>query len=504
MAHPRPLAAADELPQRPDHVARTAGTWGAVFAAVALGVLADASARGRPGLAISAGAWLTAAAVVVLVRARRAAWPYLAGGVALGTLVSFRTSPVVLTLEVAGAAALFCVAASVAVVGRPTRLSVRSYAARAAVVPLSSLPDGLDRLAGPAVRATHRHGSPRSLVRLVLIVLPVGLALAALFGSADPVFHRYVRVPAPDPATWLTHLVPIAVGAIALSTLLALPGRRPTSVERAAERRLAAAWIREAEWVALLVVTDLLFAIFVVIQFAVFFGGTERVATVEGLTYAQYARGGFWQLLGAAAIAGGVLLLGWLAIDPIDPGRARARYLAGALPLIALVGVVLVSAFERMALYERAYGLTWLRVLVHVTIVDLGLVFACAVVALLRWRAAWLPTAAVAIATASVVWLHAWNLDARIAERNLADAAAGRRPLDVPTLALLSDDATPALAGGLSSLGPADRAALESELACRAAEHGAEDARLASWNMSWVRADAALDAVPLGSCSDRV
>jgi hypothetical protein len=174
------------------------------------------------------------------------------------------------------------------------------------------------------------------------------------------------------------------------------------------------------------------------------------------------------------------------------------------LPLIALVGVVLVSAFQRMALYEQAYGLTWLRVLVHVTIVDLGLMFACGVVALLRWRAAWLPTAAVAIATASVVWLHAWNLDARIAERNLADAAAGSRPLDVSTLALLSDDATPTLVAGLSSLGSADRQALESELACRAAEHRVEGATLASWNGSWARADDALDAVPLGPCSGRV
>jgi hypothetical protein len=179
------------------------------------------------------------------------------------------------------------------------------------------------------------------------------------------------------------------------------------------------------------------------------------------------------------------------------------RYLAGALPLIALVGVVLVSAFQRMALYEDAYGLTWLRVLVHVTIVDLGVVFACAVIALLRWRAAWLPTAAVAIATASVVWLHAWNLDARIAERNLADAAAGRRALDVSTLALLSDDATPTLAAGVSSLGGDDRAALERELACRAAAHRAEGVTPASWNRSWATADAALDDVPLGRCSGR-
>jgi two-component system sensor histidine kinase BaeS len=171
------------------------------------------------------------------------------------------------------------------------------------------------------------------------------------------------------------------------------------------------------------------------------------------------------------------------------------------LPLIGLVGVVLVSAFDRLGLYENAYGLTWLRVLAHVAIVDLGLVLACAVVALLRSRVAWLPTAAVAIATASVVWLHAWSPDARIASRNIADAAQGVRRLDVPTLASLSDDATPTLVAGSASLPHAERAALERVLACRAADHAAQTSTLTSWNRSWNDADEALRAASLPRCS---
>ncbi|MBA2384669.1 MAG: DUF4173 domain-containing protein [Actinobacteria bacterium] len=60
-----------------------------------------------------------------------------------------------------------------------------------------------------------------------------------------------------------------------------------------------------------LALLDLLFLAFVAVQFAVLFGGHDRVVETAGLTYADYARSGFWQLLAATvltfAVVGGAL-----------------------------------------------------------------------------------------------------------------------------------------------------------------------------------------------------
>ena len=51
-------------------------------------------------------------------------------------------------------------------------------------------------------------------------------------------------------------------------------------------------------------------ALFVGVQFVVLFGSDDYVLRTTGLTYAEYARSGFWQLLAVTALALGVLALG--------------------------------------------------------------------------------------------------------------------------------------------------------------------------------------------------
>ena len=49
-------------------------------------------------------------------------------------------------------------------------------------------------------------------------------------------------------------------------------------------------------------VLDALFLAFVAVQATVLFGGHRHVLETEGLTYAEYARQGFWQLLWVSAL----------------------------------------------------------------------------------------------------------------------------------------------------------------------------------------------------------
>jgi Domain of unknown function (DUF4153) len=489
-------------PARPDVRRRIAGTWAGVAFALAFGLLADASVHARPGVALVLGTWLAALAVAWIARPRAGALPFLAAAAVLGTFFALRSSPVLIVLDLLGGAALLCVGASFARTGRPVVATTRSYLVRAAAAPFEAVPDGAASLLGPPSRELSGRASPRAVARATLLILPISVAVALLLGSADPVFERYVHAPSIPPDVWPLHVVATLAGALALATLVAIAMRSPTSTDAAAQGPLSARWARPAEWIGLLVAIDVLFAIFVVIQFTVFFGGRRHVLEEAGLTYAEYARSGFWQLLGAAAVAGAALAFAWHALPRPTPARWRRAFLVLGVTLVALVGVVLVSAFRRITLYEDAYGLTYLRIMVQTAIVGLGAMLACVVIAMLRWRASWLPSAAVAIATIAVLSLNVADIDARIASSNVEQALSGRG-VDADTLAQLSPDAVPVLVEALEVLPPADRTVVSRVLACDRQDLASAPGGWAGANRSLTTAERALADLDLPPCRSR-
>lgn len=463
------------LPAGRDHRILRAGTWAGLVAATAFGILSDAAVRAPTGVALTLGTWLAAAAVLVLVRPRRVVAPFVLAACAVGACFAVRASIVLTGLNLVAATALLCAGVSFAALGEPTTATTRSYLGRVLWMPLEALPEGAASLAGPPARLIHtKPGTAGSIARGLLLVVPVAVALLALLASADAAFARYVQAPIDlPPGSIVSHALVLGLGATALATLLAVATLAPSTLDTAAQRPARAGWARPGEWVALLVVVDGIFAAFVAVQFAVFFGGRARVLAVDGLTYAAYARSGFWQLLGATAIAGGVLAFAWAALPRPTSRRHRAVFLTLGIVLIALVLVVLVSASQRLTLYEDAYGFTWLRVLVHATILGIGALLLCTVVALVSRRAAWLPLAAVVVATGTVLSLNIVNLDAFIATHNIARAARGA-PLDASVLSLLSADAVPAMIAERASLPPDAQAELDKTLSCASAQLEAE------------------------------
>ena len=129
------------------------------------------------------------------------------------------------------------------------------------------------------------------------------------------------------------------------------------------------------------------FAVFVGVQFAVLFGSAEHVLQTAGLTYAEHARSGFWQLLAVTALGLGVLAFDsrW-APHRTPQERAVKRGLLAALAVLTMV--VVASAIHRMWLYQQAYGFTVLRLLVLTCELWLGAGFLIALVAVLRLRPA--------------------------------------------------------------------------------------------------------------------
>ena len=114
--------------------------------------------------------------------------------------------------------------------------------------------------------------------------------------------------------------------------------------------------------VTVLAVLDVLYAFFLAVQCAALFGGADYLAQV-GISYASYARSGFFQLVAVAAV-NLACLLACLALCKGEGRGLRMVQVLGTL-LVAASGVLLVSALWRMNLYVGAYGLSFKRVLTY-------------------------------------------------------------------------------------------------------------------------------------------
>ncbi|MBQ1021479.1 DUF4173 domain-containing protein [Micromonospora sp. D93] len=263
-----------------------------------------------------------------------------------------------------------------------------------------------------------------------------------LFSSADAVFANLVGGLLPDisPAGvigWLLRLLLIGGGLLGGAYLVSRPpdleGLRPAP-SRPAHR---------LEWTLPLVLLDALFAVFVLVQLTVLFGGAGHVLRTAGLTYAQYARGGFWQLLAVTALTLLVIAIAARrAPKATRADRLLVRVLLGTLAALSLV--IVASALYRMQVYADAYGATRLRLVVSTVEIWLGLLFILVGVAVVRLRADWLPRLVVGTAVLALLGLALLNPDRLIADRNV-DRYLETGRLDVSYLSGLSADAVPAL-----------------------------------------------------------
>jgi len=207
---------------------------------------------------------------------------------------------------------------------------------------------------------------------------------------------------------------------------------------------------------------NLLFLVFVTLQVRYLFGGAAVIAETTGLTVAEYARRGFFELVTASALVLPVLLVAdWATLVEGSRQRNIFRLLAGL--LVALVGVLLISALQRMLLYVNAFGLTELRLYTTAFMVWLGVVFVWFTLTVLTDGRPRFAFGALAQALVVLGALHVANPDAVIARVNLTRFSRHRAlslaeqdlgPDAAYLSRTLSADAVPVLLDRLSYLQP--------------------------------------------------
>ena len=208
----------------------------------------------------------------------------------------------------------------------------------------------------------------------------------------------------------------------------------------------------------------LLFAAFVIVQFQYFFGGQANI-NLEGYTYAEYARQGFGELVTVAVFS----LFLFLGLSSITRRNEKERKIFSGLgiTLVLFVLVMLFSAFQRLTLYETAYGFSRLRTYSHVFMIWLGaLLITVVALEILRKQRAFAPAMVIAIVGFAAT-LNLLNVDAFIVRQNIARSAGGAK-LDMAYLADLSGDAIPALADAMdeTSVSRVTREAVSVSLIC--------------------------------------
>jgi len=293
-----------------------------------------------------------------------------------------------------------------------------------------------------------RLGEARAAALGGIAAFPLLVVFGGLFASADAVFRDLVAdLFAIDFEALLSHTLVIGCFTVLVAGYFRGALLRAAPAANADEHGLSLSIVPVATALGLV---DLLFLMFVVIQLRYLFGGADLVATATGLTYAEYARRGFFELVTVTALVLPVLAgADWLVRNESPEHQRTFRQLAGV--LLLLLAVVMTSAFERMRLYVGAFGLSEIRL--YSTAFMLYLAGVCAWFAwtTLRGQRRRFAFGALVQGFAVLGGLHLANPDALIVRTNLARPPA-ERPFDGWYAASLSADAVPLLLDALPRL----------------------------------------------------
>lgn len=484
---PRPLRPPTEI----------APQW--VAAAIVAGVAADFALRRPP--------WNNLAGTLLVLA--------LLGGLALSNTITTRSSRALL-----GLAAVFAVLLSV-------RTDPRLVAANCAVIvaltivatvrsgrlfdyrPFQVLSDGVDvfvhavsvgfegpiELQARSARAAERRGDRPSVLGPVLrgaaIAIPLVLVLGLLLRSADAVFASFFSAGSLDVGGAIAHVALFVIGVTIMAVLL-----RMSAAEESDEVDFNAPGLGRVETLVVLVSMNLLFGLFAIAQLVAKTESGDAVLEAAGLTYKQYARQGFFQLLWVA----GITLLVLLTLRVMATGWRRDSHAFRALSLmsVSLIFVIVGVAFWRLQLYIGDDGLTPLRFYSSAFSLWVGLAFVLVAIRLLDIKAdkAWMTSALFGSGVLALLALNVINPEAVIARNNLAQNESSI----LWHIEKLSGDGEAVIAEGIDRLDPDVRLAVTDLLCERSPRRpvvrddgtSPSDGGILSWNLGQRSAEANL------------
>src|SRR5579859_2025351 len=394
---------------------RASPTWAMVISAVVIGLLVDQALRaGTFGLA--AVATIVGASLLIAIVARPArleSWASLALAAVFGCWLALRASPWLLWPDLAVGLALVGLAASFTIRGSMFDVGSAELTARA-LNAAGHIATGVVFVSKPVVGVRRRLVGIGPLARGVVIAIPICVLLSALLASADPVFASFFTLNI-DLGSLAADVFFVVLGAVAMAGLIRVSVAEPLGRIEGPAWRLGA-----TEALVVLALLDSVFVAFAFAQVLAASGSATDALRSAGVSYSEYARSGFFQLLWVGGITL-VLLILFSRITGLTKPEHKLAFLVLSETAIALTLMIVVIAFHRLSLYEQAYGFTMLRLYSHIFAAWMAVVFVFLAAEMLGlWRRRrWFVGATMASAVAVLLALNFVNSEALVVALNV-------------------------------------------------------------------------------------
>nr|WP_265444362.1 DUF4173 domain-containing protein [Acetivibrio straminisolvens] len=294
-----------------------------------------------------------------------------------------------------------------------------------------------------------RSGRASTVTKIIaglVLSIPLLLVVISLLSSADKVFDywmenvRYLFINVNIADFIVQMIIGVFISIIAFSYLWSLYYKKEKDFPKAIGECIRIKKIWDPIIVlTVLVSVNLIYVVFTVIQFGYLFGSIGSLLP-EGVTYAEYARKGFFELVLVTLINVSILTSIINLTKTENPIISNVIKIMNSC-LVACTMVMLLSAHFRMSLYEQEYGFTYLRVFTHAFMLY---IFALLVVTLIKvWRENfYLLKSYIVISVIAYLALNYFNVDAFIAKNNIRRYELNsNETIDTYYLRYLSNDA---------------------------------------------------------------
>ena len=282
----------------------------------------------------------------------------------------------------------------------------------------------------------------------LLLSIPLMLVVIGLLSSADTVFSHWVKnvsrlfvnISLGDLIAQL--IIGIFIGTISFSYLWSLYYRKEKDFAKSIGDNIRTKKFLDPIIVlTILVSVNFIYVVFTVIQFRYLFGSVSSLLP-EGVSYAEYARQGFFELI-LVTLINVSILTGVINLTKTENPISNIILKIMNSCLVACTMIMLLSAHFRMSLYEQEYGYTYLRVFTHAFMI---FIFAILIATLIKvWKEnIYLLKSYIVIAIIACLAINYFNVDAFIAKNNIRRYEKDKtKAIDTYYLSNLSNDAVP-------------------------------------------------------------
>lgn len=287
--------------------------------------------------------------------------------------------------------------------------------------------------------------SIRGVIKGALLALPLLMVFALLFSSADARFNGYMSsLTQVLSFTAVEHLLTMSILSVLALGLIAFTLYRPGTHRIHVPDKLS---LGREETLVIMASLSALFLVFVVFQAEYLFGGKEVIEQTSGLTLAEYARRGFFEMVVVAALTL-VLLLTMSGL------RCHQRFFQPlSVLMVCFVLIIMVSALQRVMLYVDEFGLSVARLLALGVMLWLAGTLVAFVLTVLRGRPQGFAFGAALFATCLLLLAGWMNPAAIVAKTNIERLLTDTdRTIDVHYLMDLGEDAVPVILAHLDEL----------------------------------------------------